>query len=121
MKVYYWDRRCDSSIRVLSKKASISRCWFLIAKRFGRISGKLLKRWKIDRQNFISAWENSEKEGYVWGMERALQKGGSAIWKLFRGGPLESTRPLMGENGITVTDRGLIVNHLRSHHKSTLK
>ena len=113
-----WGRKFDKSIRTLCKKASISRSWFLKAKYEGYIPENFLLRWKKDRNQFIMAWEQSEKAWVSQKIKRAILEGGIAIWKLLGGGKKDSTRSLLVDKGLVITVvPELITRKLVSYHE----
>ena len=116
-----WGRKFDNCIRAFCKKASISRSWFLKAKLAGCQTNNLYVRWRDDRRKFISAWEESERAWVSEKIQRAINLGGIAIWKLLGGRWKDSTRSLVVEDGLIITEPGLIVEELVSHHEVSLK
>ena len=74
-----------------------------------------------DRNQFIMAWEQSEKAWVSQKIKRAIHEGGVAIWKMLGGGWKDSTRSMLVDKGLVITESELITKELVSHHESSLK
>ena len=78
-------------------------------------------RYRNDCKLFISAREQSETAWVSEKIQRAIQEGGIAIWKLLGGVWKDSTRPLLVDGGLLVTEPKLIARELVSHHAASLR
>ena len=68
-----WGRKFDPNLRLLCKRASISRSWYILASRATMNSDELLERWVNDRKAFVEAWEESNIQWLTNAVIRAVK------------------------------------------------
>ena len=118
-RISSWGRKFDVKVRRLCKEASIARSWFVKAKRVGRDVTEFYMRWKQKREEFISAWESSNREWYIDCVNRAIKCGDVAVWRLLGDKWKETSRPIINGNDLVLTNPSLIKEELRRFHEKS--
>ena len=116
-----WGRKFNPTVRALCERASKSRAWYLQAGNADGTNGPLFNRWVQDRKAFINAWEKSKREWLTAAVTKAVKKGDVAIWKLLNGASRSRFRPLVKDDGTSLTDPKLIAHELSNFHQKSLK
>ena len=116
-----WGRKFDPNLRLLCKRASISRSWYILASRATMNCDELLERWVNDRKAFVEAWEESNKQWLTNAVIRAVKNGDVATWRLLSGISKRRFRPLVAEDGMVLTDPDMISKRLEQFHKRSMK